>query len=199
MSSRWMSPIKLAAKQVLFDYKISNDPAAGISKVLQGERIELVGVSVDDDSCGMYCIEDDERKIYINSNMSEGRRNFTIAHELGHHFLSHRLNEYCQIYRCINTITHRNDLQEVEANYFAACFLMPYEIIISLFNSIVSVRGLRTDHTLCSEDELQMLALKEAIQQIAGRTKVSHEAAFYRLKNLNLIKLEDDSLDAYYW
>lgn len=123
-SSHWKSHVKMSAKQTLFDYKIYSSPAECIPKVIQGEFIELINVNVEDDSCGMYCIEGDKRKIYINQNMNLGRRNFTIAHELGHHFLSHSLNEYCHIYRTLND-THQKDPQEVEANYFAACFLMP--------------------------------------------------------------------------
>lgn len=199
MSSRWMSPVKLAAKQVLFDYKISDSPAVGIPKVLQGEGIELINVSVDDDSCGMYCIENDKRKTYINCNMGEGRRNFTIAHELGHHFLSHRLNEYCRIYRNLNSDTHKKNPQEVEANYFAACFLMPYELIIPIFNTVVSTRGFRIDNALNASDVKQLPVLMEIVQQVTVRMEVSKEAAFYRLKGLNLIKSADNFLEIERW
>jgi Zn-dependent peptidase ImmA (M78 family) len=182
----------MSAKQVLFDYKILGSPVAAIPKVLQGENIELVDVSVDDDSCGMYCIEENRRKIYVNRNMSEGRRNFTIAHELGHHFLSHRLNEYCRIYRNLNTVTHKKDPQEIEANYFAACFLMPYELIMPLFNEVVSAQGLHKDSALNLSDNKQLSVSKEVIRQVASRMKVSQEAAFYRLKGLQLLRSQND-------
>ena len=191
MSSSWMSPVKMTAKQVLFDYKISDSPATEIPKILQKESIELVDVSVDDDSCGMYCIEGNKRKIYVNCNMREGRRNFTIAHELGHHFLSHHLNEYCRIYRDLDISTHRKDPQEVEANYFAACFLMPYELVIPLFNEIVSAWGFRKDNAINVSDEKQLPASQEAIRQVANSMRVSQEAAFYRLKSLKLLRTQN--------
>lgn len=188
MSSRWMSPVKMMAKQVLFDFKILSIPADGIPKVLKGENIELVRVNVDDDSCGMYCIEDDKRKICINSHMDQGRENFTIAHELGHHFLSHQLNKYCRIYRNLNTAHHNEDPQEVEANYFAACFLMPYELVMSMFNVIVSTCGCHMDTALNISIDKQLLITKEVLAAIASDMKVSKEAALYRLKSLKLLK-----------
>jgi len=191
MASRWKSPIKMTAKQVLFDYKIYDIPVTAIPKVLQGESIRLVDVYVDDDSCGMYCIVGNGRMIYVNHNMGQGRRNFTIAHELGHHFLGHRLNEYCRIYRSLNISTHRKDPQEVEANYFAACFIMPYELVMPLFNEVVSTLGFSKDNAINASDKDQLQASQEVIKQVANSMMVSQEAAFYRLKSLKLLKSQN--------
>ncbi len=183
-----MSPVKLTAKQVLFDYRISGSPADSISKIILGEGIELCYIVVDDDSCGMYCLENGQKKIYINSAMNEGRRNFTIAHELGHYFLSHTLNEYCHIYRKLNYDTHDKDPQEVEANFFAACFLMPYDLVTPLFNSIVFENGFKKDTALNISIESQCLTACKVALKMVDELKVSKEAAFYRLKGLDLLK-----------
>ena len=182
-----MSPVKLTAKQVLFDYRISGSPADSINKVLSGEGIQLCLVAVNDDSCGMYCLENGHKKIYINSTMNEGRKNFTIAHELGHYFLSHTLNEFCHIYRELNYDTLQKDPQEVEANYFAACFLMPYNLVTPLFN-----HGLNKDTALNIGEEPQCKVACEVILKMAEVLKVSKEAVFFRLKGLELLKSKNN-------
>lgn len=187
MSSRWMSPVKLTAKQVLFDYHIWDIPSDGIYKILNGENIEMIDVDIDDESCGMYCIENDQRKIYVNQNMILGRRNFTIAHELGHHFLDHTLVGYCSIHQNLAIVTHQKEPQEVEANYFAACFLMPYDLVMPLFNAVVSSRGRRKDNALNLNTSNNDVITQEIVSQMENQLKVSQEAAFYRLKNLKLL------------
>ncbi|MHB8276825.1 MAG: ImmA/IrrE family metallo-endopeptidase [Candidatus Humimicrobiaceae bacterium] len=182
-----MSPVKLTAKQVLFDYHISDNPADGINKILKGESIELFDVDIDDNSCGMYCVENDRRKIYVNQNMTIGRRYFTIAHELGHHFLDHKLDGYCSIYRNLATATHQKEPQEVEANYFAACFLMPYDLVMPLFNAAVSSHGRQKDTALNPRISNYGAITQEIVSQMENKLKVSQEAAFYRLKNLKLL------------
>lgn len=187
-----MSSIKLTAKQVLFDNHILGSPADSLGKILQRENIELLKVCVEDDSCGMYCIENDKRKIYINGNMGAGRMNFTIAHELGHHFLSHTLDGFCRIYRNLELETYKKSPQEVEANYFAACLLMPYELVLQIYNRVVSSYGLQKDTALFVMQSGQAKALEIVVFTLAEELKVSNEAATYRLKNLKLIKAQNN-------
>jgi len=183
-----MSAVKLTAKQVLFDNHILGSPADSLKKILQRENIELIKIHVEDDSCGMYCIEDDKRKIYVNENMGVGRMNFTIAHELGHHFLSHTLDGFCRIYRNVEIITHKKSPQEVEANYFAACLLMPYAMVLQIFNCVVINYGLPKDAPLYVTQYGQAEIIGEVILAITRELKVSNEAATYRLKSIKLLK-----------
>lgn len=150
-SSRWMSSVKLTAKQMLFDYYISGSPADG--------------------------------------NMNIGRMNFTIAHKLGHHFLSHMLDGFCCIYRILETNTHKNFSQEVEANYFAACLLMPYELVLPIFNRVVSIYGLKKDTALFVKSTRQSIVIETAIITLSDELKVSKEAVAYRLKSFKLLKV----------
>lgn len=185
-----MNSIKLTAKQVLFDNHISGSPADSIDKILQRENIELIKIRVEDDSCGMYCIEDDKLKIYVNSNMNTGRINFTIAHELGHHFLSHTLDGFCRIYRNLEMDTHKKSPQEVEANYFAACFLMPYELVLPIFNRVVNNYGRQKDTALSVKEVGQAYIVETVIITLAKELKVSKKAVSYCLKSLKLLKAE---------
>lgn len=71
-------------------------------------------------------------KIVVNSIINNvGRKNFTIAHELGHYFLKHKLDNgqsFCSV-KDIESGLSASSQQEVEANYFSSCFLMPKEYL----------------------------------------------------------------------
>jgi len=83
----------------------------------------------DDEFCGVYIVMGETKIIFVNSNLYEPRKNFTIAHELGHHFLAHSLEDGAIICNK-DTIFGRNKPEpEKEADYFAACFLMPENMI----------------------------------------------------------------------
>lgn len=62
--------------------------------------------------------------ITINSRDTLERRRFSLAHELGHHELHARLN---QTFACTarDMTDYRRSPEERQANYFAACLLMP--------------------------------------------------------------------------
>lgn len=81
---------------------------------------------------GVIQYDDEEQKtnprIYLNSNMSPQRKVFTLAHELGHHFL-HKGEKWR-----LDTFDYSNDDQitkeESEANYFAASILVPKKLLL---------------------------------------------------------------------
>lgn len=101
--------------------------------------------------------------IILNANDSENRKRFTCAHELGHFVRrSEEADEYTTIDLRNSLSATGQDPEEVYANEFAACLLMP-----------------ETDVRRLSEmgfDDLEM----------SIRFKVSREAMQYRLKNLGL-------------
>lgn len=73
---------------------------------------------------GFTMKKDDDVIIYINSSVRLSRQIFTLAHEIGHVFL--HINGENPFIDNITTITASDvDEREKEANYFAACLLMP--------------------------------------------------------------------------
>jgi Zn-dependent peptidase ImmA (M78 family) len=62
--------------------------------------------------------------IYININYPDTRKNFTLAHELGHYLLHPNETKFR-----IDKFEYKKDTkeskEESEANYFAACLLVP--------------------------------------------------------------------------
>lgn len=68
---------------------------------------------------GALDVQRDQPFALVNSTQDPVRMRFTLAHELGHHVLGHRAVLDEQI-----SFADR-DPREVQANYFAAAFLMP--------------------------------------------------------------------------
>ena len=70
--------------------------------------------------------------IKINSKIkNEGRKRFTIAHELGHYILHKNKNYINCTMEDFYDWTGRKQI-ETEANYFASELLMPSEIVLKL-------------------------------------------------------------------
>ncbi|WP_086555420.1 ImmA/IrrE family metallo-endopeptidase [Acetobacter sp. DmW_043] len=115
----------------------------------------------------------DHGNIVIGINKSDGpqRRRFTMAHELGHALL-HDGKEvhYDQNFKVdfrSHTSTLGTDIEEIEANFFAASILMPWQF-------------LRSD-PLLSELDVEDPA---SVKVLAARYKVSQHAMSIRLGNL---------------
>lgn len=96
-----------------------------------------------------------ERKIYVEGSDSEERQRFTCAHEIGH-FILHEEDYY-------NNVLFRSliaNVLEKEANTMAAEILMPRYFVEKFADSDM------------------------ALEEIAGKFKVSRSAAEFRIKNI---------------
>jgi Zn-dependent peptidase ImmA (M78 family) len=110
--------------------------------------------------------------IGVESSQSPERQRFTIAHELGHLVL-HDVGEVH-----VDKVNYRSslsstaeDVEEVEANAFAAALLMPRAFVVA------DLRG----QTVNIEDEGQ-------VTRLANRYLVSTQAMTYRLINIFRIR-----------
>jgi Zn-dependent peptidase ImmA (M78 family) len=126
--------------------------------------LRVVAAKLDDDTLGaLIKTPGREPTIMINESDPENRKRFTCAHELGHWVArSDEADEYSTIdYRGGLSATG-DDPDEVFANEFAACLLMP------------------------EQDLRRMLSLGRNDIQLAIEFQVSREAMQFRLKNLHL-------------
>ena len=121
-------------------------------------------------------------KINPRNNYYEPRRNFTIAHELGHYFM--HLDDNCEEFidnkKTMNRMTSFWDKKESEANDFAANLLMPVSLIVRNGKSIINEYK--------KENNVLSMPQNEFIIQLGNALKVSREALSFRLKNLGIIK-----------
>jgi len=121
-----------------------------------------------DISGGLYR-RSDGPVIGVNALHHSNRQRFTIAHEIGHLVL-HREEDFFidRDFRRDGTSGNAEDVLEVEANKFAACLLMPKQLVID--ESEALVKPLRS----------------EAVEALARDFKVSQQAMTFRLLNLGI-------------
>lgn len=121
---------------------------------------------------GFALIKDTERIIFSNSSQILSREIFSVAHEMGHHKL--HLSEQGKTIIRDDDFSDRNE-DETEANYFAACLLMPAEKILKF------IRLELNDKSISEWNGLDIARIQTAFS-------VSYEMTLIRLNTLGLIK-----------
>lgn len=119
---------------------------------------------------GALVIHNGKGVIGLNKYDVVERKRYTLAHELGHWFLHNDLTDTFLDKKLVFNRSNHSNRQEVEANYFAACMLMPEKLLRNQINLKY--------HGQIDEDD---------ISSLAGDFKVSAIAMTYRLTNLELI------------
>lgn len=123
-----------------------------------------------DNFAGMLIARGGSYVIAVNSNNHQNRQRFTIAHECGHLLLAHKLGAHVDEAFVINRNERSSDgtdMQEVEANQFAAELLMPLRFLLRDINSV----------DFESDDDVRTLA---------DKYRVSPTAMTFRLANVFL-------------
>jgi transcriptional regulator with XRE-family HTH domain len=151
-------------------------PARAVDELLEKAKVQQPPVPVQDlaAACGLIVITrpmpdelsglvfdmDDAAVIAVNSGHSDNRQRFSVAHELGHHLLSHHDRFHIDL---TEGDPPGYDWQiERAANEFAADVLMPREMVLDEYERI------------------------QDTHRLAKRFKVSELAMGYRLVNLGL-------------
>ena len=142
--------------------------------------------SDDEGFCGVYLVDNNKKAIIINSNIYEPRKNFTIAHELGHHYLNHKLDNGVIICDKNAVFGKNKPEREKEADYFASCFLMPESLIKTKVSEFKKSFMYNKQFTLLKDTETQ--AYNEELNEYLRKFfQISKEAMGYRLEELQLI------------
>ena len=165
---------------------LKQPPILLIGDIMKERNVKFAELFEEDDEfCGVYLVDGNIKEIIVNSNMYEPRKNFTIAHELGHHYLNHKLDDGA-IACDKNAVFGKNKPErEKEADYFASCFLMPDSLMktkaFEFKKSFIDNKQL----TLLKETEMQ--AYSEELNEFLRKFfRVSKEAMGYRLEELEL-------------
>lgn len=175
-----MNRIKWAEKkayQLLDRLNISTIPipVEDIAKMLD---IVIIREEFDDHLSGMLYRDNFHTIIGVNSNHLEPRQRFTIAHEIGH-FIMHEgeqvhIDENFRVHFRDITSSLATNMNEIEANAFAAALLMPENHVREAFAQIA-------DGIESSNDDDQQ------IQLLAKQFNVSKQALLIRLGKLGLL------------
>jgi len=146
--------------------------AASLSLVVRKEP-------ADDDLSG-FLVRDRKKKtavIGVNANHHPNRRNFTVAHELGHFLLQDgdaiHVDRQFQVKLRDKESSKGTDLEEKEANLFAAELLMPRRFL---------------EEELAAIDVMD-LEQEEVLKELADRYGVSTQALAFRLSYLGYVNL----------
>lgn len=112
--------------------EFSKDNVAQLEQIAKSERIEVYVDHYENGFDGMLVFEEDCFHIHLNidrgNNFDTNRGRFSLAHELAHYFIEeHRIplmiGEVAP-HGSLHDYEHY-DITEEEADYFAACLLMP--------------------------------------------------------------------------
>lgn len=118
----------LVSEQWLSGKRLSDALPVDCIQIAESLGIKVKGASLKDEFQGALFITPDVTAIIYNENIKEnGRKNFTIAHEIGHYCLhSDREEVQCRLedMGTFSLTPHGKEIEK-EANEFAACLLMP--------------------------------------------------------------------------
>jgi Zn-dependent peptidase ImmA (M78 family) len=165
------------ARQLIIEYQITQAPTA-VEAIAESLGFQIARHRFDGPESGFALHDGNHSIIGVNIQTSRRRQRFTIAHELGH-LLMHE-GRPLTIDQAVLRIDLRNDvssmatdLQEIEANTFAATLLMPDEVVMDYATILLQSNG------EVSRDDL--------IAQLARTFDVSIEAMGYRLISVGIL------------
>lgn len=128
--------IQSKANEVLFTYNISDCPAMYMNKIIKDQGINYSETDRFSSNDGFYMVKGDKKAIIVKKTVEPlERKNYTIAHELGHHFIGHCSGNgtiECKVIEhetLENSSNREHDRIEQEANVFASYFLMPKVLV----------------------------------------------------------------------
>lgn len=183
--------IELKTAEVLNKYVSRGGAYKKFDSIMSAENIKFRSIVAKDNFLGIFThANNGQAYIMINDNISnDGRRHFTIAHELGHYFLCHELkNGQCFDADILEDDT-AVDVIEREANYFASCLLMPESKIKSAFLSMLQrSRKAKIKDFLHVQSNYTWGIWCGFKDDLMKRYGVSEAALRYRLSDLGLAK-----------
>lgn len=144
------------------------NPPVRIERIANDLGVELRSGDLGDIS-GILVRQGDSAVIGTNGSQSAQRQRFTIAHELGHFLLHEGITNHIDRSYRVNfrsaESSQATNVEEIEANYFAASILMP-------------------KHMLASQGAEEALDSDTLVANLAKQYQVSRLAMSLRLANL---------------
>jgi Zn-dependent peptidase ImmA (M78 family) len=155
-----------------------NQPPVNVEDIARAYAIEILRHRFEGPESGFALRDNNRMYIGVNTQTSRRRQRFTIAHELGHLLL----HEGSQIIvdQAVLRVDLRNqvssmgtDIEEIEANTFAAGLLMPERIVSQYVTNLIQANG--------------DIMREGLIAELARIFDVSAEAMGYRLINIGIL------------
>jgi len=138
-------------------------PLVDVVEVVERDGVSVVIVDLRDGIAGAYLRRANHPILFVNARHNAARQRFTVAHEFGHHRLDHKT-----VIDGVAALTDTgHDPQEVEANAFAAEFLIPRDAIACLYRRNAARR-------LSLDDVVELAAFFGVSAQMARYRLASH-------------------------
>jgi Zn-dependent peptidase ImmA (M78 family) len=162
--------INRLVQELLHNYQVHRPPVP-VAEIAREEGAEIVIKLFNNEISGLLLRANDKVIIGVEKRQPETRQRFTISHELAHLLLHDgeelRVDTNFRINLRSPGSSTAEDIEEIEANAFAAALLMPEDFLKEdLANFVFDV------------DDAQQ------VQQLAQRYGVSAQAMTIRLTNL---------------
>lgn len=190
------SEIAHIANEVLTKYVKRGGVYKVFPEIMNAEGIKFREVQSSSNDFVGALTKGNNGQTYIMINCAidnEGRKHFTIAHELGHYFLSHQLKQntfYCSKSEIVEEGGWKDPIEQ-EANYFASCLLMPEEKVKNAFLAMLATSRKATVKDYLNVTSDGTFGVWVHIRdELTKRYGVSEAALRYRLQQLKLAKFE---------
>ena len=155
-----------------------------IKYLIEYEGFEIQLQLIDDDTTGLLFVDDKKiipktkshKLIVVNQRLIDDeeffqKRRFICAHEYGHYVLHKKDTS-----KFARRDTHdKESTEELEAEYFAYCFLMPENLMRELFSNEDGIKAIKEKLKMNNADIVSLLF------------KVSKKKAYNRLKDLGML------------
>lgn len=170
--------IRSLVEELLTEHRVRTAPV-DVERIAGAMGVEVQRQSAEDELSG-FLYRDRNRKLSIigvNATHHPNRQNFTTAHELGH-FMLHdfddiHVDRQFKVWLRSEASSQGTDIQEKEANLFAAELLMPARFLVKEVEKIGAFDV---------EDE-------DVIEDLAKKYGVSTQAMSFRLAYLGYLQL----------
>jgi Zn-dependent peptidase ImmA (M78 family) len=166
-----------AAREIIRERGISKPPIH-IEDIARTYAIEILRHRFEGPESGFALRNNNRWYIGVNTQTSRRRQRFTIAHEFGH-LLLHKGKQII-VDQAVLRVDLRNhvssmgtDIEEIEANTFAAALLMPERIVVPYVTDLIQGNG--------------DITREDLIAELARSFDVSAEAMGYRLINIGIL------------
>lgn len=161
--------IERLVQELIAAERFDDVPPVPVEKMVRARGIEIRKGDLDNSISGLLVRSGDGATIGVNADHALTRRRFTIAHEFGHFLLHEGISEHVDHGYRVNfrdqDSSLARDVEEIEANFFAASLLMPK----TMLDACGAVDSLDSD---------------SGVRDLAKRFQVSQHAMSLRLANV---------------
>jgi Zn-dependent peptidase ImmA (M78 family) len=176
MNSKFSKSIELRALKILEETGSLSAPVP-IERVVKRLGLTLQPAELGEDVSGILVVQGETGTIGFNAHQAPVRQRFSIAHEVGHFVLHHKLSnifidkKYTTVFLRDKSSETGEYRREVQANQFAASLLMPKSLLVD------AIQKSKVD-----------IADEHGLKQLADHFEVSTQALSLRLARLGMIR-----------